>query len=213
MTPATVFDLDGTLTDSLELVTGSYIDTIREFGGPKVTPEEIEEIWHLGPTPVVMEHFLGRPTPAAVSRFIERIATSSAQVRPFPGVVRLLSTLAELGHSLGVVTNATRANADAVLAASGLDQLIDTVVCSDEAKPKPAPDGLLSIIESLGSTPTESVYIGDSWVDLACAAKAGVRAIHATWAADGTCTLTHPHECVADLALILRGWPTPDRAV
>jgi HAD superfamily hydrolase (TIGR01509 family) len=202
VTRATVFDLDGTLTDSLDLVVGSYVETIREFGGPEVTSEEVQAVWHMGPTPVVLEHFLGCPAPAAVARFVERVATAPTGVRPFPGVVRLLSTLAERGHRSGVVTNATRANADAVLAASGLDQFVDAVVCADEAEPKPAPDGLLSVIESLGSTPAESVYVGDSWVDLACAANAGVRAIHVTWATGGACALTDPHECVPDLALL-----------
>ena len=65
---AVVFDLDGTLADTMALAPQAYADTITCLGGPKVSPGEVAADWNIGSTRVVLKHFLGRP---ATSRDVD----------------------------------------------------------------------------------------------------------------------------------------------
>lgn len=192
---AVVFDLDGTLVDSLDLVTHAYLGTIAAYGGPRISRTDLEAVWHIGPTPTIIEHFLARPAPEAVGHFQRVIREGSMSLSPFPGVMKLLTGLASDRVELGVVTNASRVNAEAVLAATGIGPLIAVTVCADEADPKPSPSGLLAALAALGAAPERSTYIGDSWVDLACARAAGVAGVHAGWGQPRGCRLAAQHEC------------------
>jgi phosphoglycolate phosphatase-like HAD superfamily hydrolase len=58
---AVVFDLDGTLVDTTELIVNTYVKTIRLLGGPEVTTNDILSNFNIGPTPVLLKHFLSRP--------------------------------------------------------------------------------------------------------------------------------------------------------
>ena len=96
----------------------------------------------------------------------------------YPAVVETLTQLRDLGCRLGVCTNKPISPTRAVLAALGLDTLIEAVVGGDLLpQRKPAPEPLLAVIRALGGTPDNAVLIGDSAVDLACAEAAGVPAI------------------------------------
>jgi phosphoglycolate phosphatase-like HAD superfamily hydrolase len=67
---AVVFDMDGTLLDSVPTVSRAYADAIRSLGGPPVSPDEVVAGWHVGHTELVLAHFLGRTCgPAEVERF------------------------------------------------------------------------------------------------------------------------------------------------
>jgi phosphoglycolate phosphatase-like HAD superfamily hydrolase len=54
---AVVFDLDGTLVDTMACILATYVDTIRSLGGPDITTEDVLGKFHIGPTRVVLEHF------------------------------------------------------------------------------------------------------------------------------------------------------------
>jgi HAD superfamily hydrolase (TIGR01549 family) len=162
-----------------------YADTIRLLGGPEVSASEIIAAWHTGPTPVVLERFLGRPvTPGDLQCYYERFAVRIATVQPFHGVRTMLDTLARQGYALGVFTAATRRAAMSALSAARLDWRFTAVVAGDEIhRPKPAADGLLLACQRLGASEKGSIYVGDAAVDLECARAAGSRAIQAAWSA------------------------------
>ncbi|GIG87938.1 HAD family hydrolase [Plantactinospora endophytica] len=178
-----VFDLDGTLVDTMTITPTVYVDTIRALGGPMVSPATVVASWHVGPTPVVLAHFLGRPASAAdVECFHGLFAAAVSDVRPFPGVLDLADDLGRAGYRLGIFTAATRRTTDLVLATTGLDRSFAVVVCGDEvADPKPAPEGLMLACQRLGVDVAEAAYVGDAEVDLECAEAAGSLAIHARW--------------------------------
>ena len=93
-------------------------------------------------------------------------------------MLETLTHLRGLGCRLGVCTNKPIGPTRSVLAALGLDALIETVVGGDSLpQRKPAPEPLLAVIRALDGTPGDAVLIGDSAVDLACAEAAGVPAI------------------------------------
>jgi HAD superfamily hydrolase (TIGR01509 family) len=178
-----VFDLDGTLLDTMTSAPQAYADTIRALGGPAVSAANVVAAWHVGPTPIVLAHFLGRPaSPEDIECFFRRFRPAVAAVRPFPGVVEMITTLAAAGHRLGIVTSATRRASALTLAATGLDRHFPIVVCGDDVRrPKPDPEGLWLACRRLEARPADAVYLGDADVDLQCAAAAGAMAILATW--------------------------------
>jgi HAD superfamily hydrolase (TIGR01549 family) len=180
---AVVFDLDGTLVDTMTSAPQAYVDTIRSLGGPDVSPSEVVAIWHIGPTQVVLEHFLGRPvSPDDTERFHHHFAGVVATVQPYPGVVGMVDALDRCGHRLGVFTTATRRAAATILTASGLAGYFPVVVGGDDvSRPKPAPDGLELSCLRLGTGVADTVYVGDTAVDLQCADAANASGIHAAW--------------------------------
>jgi HAD superfamily hydrolase (TIGR01549 family) len=182
-TMAVVFDLDGTLVDTMTSAPQTYADTIRSLGGPEVSPSEVVAVWHLGPTPVVLEHFLGRQTSLHdTERFHRHFATVVASVEAFPGVVDMLDALSRTGHRLGVLTTATHRAATSMLTAAGLVGYFPVVVGGDEvSRPKPAPDGLELSCRRLGTGVADAVYVGDAAVDLQCAEAANASGILAAW--------------------------------
>ncbi|AUH39450.1 HAD family hydrolase [Streptomyces sp. CMB-StM0423] len=182
---AVVFDMDGTLLDSVPTVSRAYADAIHSLGGPPVTPDEVVAGWHVGHTELVLAHFLGRACgPAEVERFHAHLDPAIAGLRPFPGIPALLDDLAGAGLRLGVFTAATRRVAASMLAAAGLGMRFEVVVAGDEVdRPKPAPDGLLLAGRRLGVPAGATAYAGDAAVDLGCAHAAGAQGVHAAWGA------------------------------
>jgi HAD superfamily hydrolase (TIGR01549 family) len=178
-----VFDLDGTLLDTMVSVPAGYAATIGALGGPDVSPEQVVAAWHLGPTAVVLAHFVGRPITAEdIECFYRCLQEATDAARPYPGVERLLDALGTDGYQLAVFTSATRRAATAMLAAAGLDGYLPVIVGGDEVPAtKPAPDGLLRACSLLGVSAADVVYVGDAATDLECAAAAGALGIHAAW--------------------------------
>ncbi|WP_063796095.1 HAD family hydrolase [Peterkaempfera griseoplana] len=182
---AVVFDMDGTLLDSVPAVSRAYADAIQSLGGPPVTPDEVVASWHVGHTELVLTHFLGRACGSAeLERFHAHLDRAIAEVRPFPGIPALLDALTEAGLRLGVFTAATRRAATRMLAAAGIDMRFEVLVGGDEVeRPKPAPDGLLLAQRRFGVPAEATAYVGDAEVDLGCARAAGSQGVHAEWGA------------------------------
>ncbi|WP_165964017.1 HAD family hydrolase [Actinomadura sp. KC216] len=182
---AVVFDLDGTLVDTMTSLPEAYVAAIAELGGPELTVDELVGMWHLGPAPALLAHILGRAvTDDETERLYEHAAAAVESARPFPGVRELLRALRDDGVLLAVYTSATRRIADPMLAGSGLDGYFPVVVTGDQvADPKPAPDGLLHACRLLGVSASETAYVGDSETDLGCARAAGAAPVHARWSA------------------------------
>lgn len=180
---AVVFDLDGTLLDTMTSVPLAYAQAIRERGGPGLTPDQVVAAWHVGPAPVVLAHFLGRAvTDGDLECFHDRIEVAAESARPFAGIAELLQALRCEGHALAVFTSATGRIAAPMLAGTGLREYFPIVVTGDMvASPKPAPDGLLDTCRLLGVPATATAYVGDSSTDLRCAQTAGAMPIHARW--------------------------------
>ena len=102
-----MFDLDGTLVDTMAAIPQAYADTIRDLGGPDVTTADVLAAFRVGPTPMLLAHFLGRPVDAhEVGRFFERYEDGVAGTQPLPGAVDLVDALVADGHLLAVVTSA-----------------------------------------------------------------------------------------------------------
>lgn len=202
---AVVFDLDGTLLDTMTSMPSAYADTIRSLGGPGLSRPDIVRAWHLGPTPAILAHFLGRPATADdLACFDRHVEAAIATARPFPGVLDMLTALDHAGHRLGLFTGASRRATDLMLAVTGIDQFFPTVVCGDEvSRTKPAPDGLELACRRMDVPTTDTIYVGDADVDLQCARSAGALGIHAVWGGPATSggrssgTARYPRDVIA----------------
>lgn len=151
---AVVFDLDGTLVDTMRSAPQAYVDTIRAMGGPVVEPADAIATWQIGATPTVIAHFLGRPvTPADMACYYEHAEPATGEARPFPGAGQLLDLLRGDGYQVAVYTSAGQRVAAGVLAT-----YFPVVVCGDQVRePKPAAEGLVRVCEHLGSRPAGTV--------------------------------------------------------
>jgi phosphoglycolate phosphatase len=178
-----VFDLDGTLVDSAPDIAAAVNALFAELELPAVELALIRRMIGDG-APVLLERALSHvgATHTATDlmpRFSVHYGDNAVRLTTvYPAVVETLTHLRRVGCRLGVCTNKPIGPTRAVLAALGLDALIEAVVGGDSmTQRKPAPEPLLAVIGALGGTPESAVLIGDSAVDLACAEAAGVPAI------------------------------------
>ena len=180
---AVVFDLDGTLVDTMVSVPQAYVDTVRRLGGPPVAADHVVAVWNLGPTPAVLEHLVGRPmTQPDIDVFFEELDRAASRAAPFDGIVDLLDELDQLGLPAAVLTNATHRGARQLLAATGLDDRFGLVLGADQTpRLKPHPDGLLLVCERLEVDPDRVAFVGDAQSDIDAANNAGAVAVAAGW--------------------------------
>jgi pyrophosphatase PpaX len=179
-----LFDLDGTLIDSIELILRSYRHTLRVHRGH----EPPDEVWMTGlgtPLWVQFRHFSDDPAEieAMVATYrAYNLAHHDELVRPYEGVVDAVRALKRRGKTLGLVTSKTRSGAVRGLELVALADAFDAIVGSDEVtQPKPHPEPVLTALQRLGAAAGDAVFIGDSRHDIECGRAAGVKTAAVLW--------------------------------
>lgn len=181
---AFLFDLDGTLIDSVELILSSYRHTMQVHRGT-VPPDGL---WLAGlgtPITVQFRHFTNDPAEieAMVTTYrAHNHAHHDRLVREYPGVGEALTGLHGRGRRLAVVTSKLRETARRGLERCGLSRFFDVLVCADDVtKPKPDPEPVHRALECLGVGAERAVFVGDSSHDMKAGRAAGVRTAAALW--------------------------------
>lgn len=179
-----LFDLDGTLVDSVPDLTGALNEVLGERGHAALNPEEVKPMIGDGVPMLVTRAFAARGGDAAeaaamLPRYIAVYEASATNLtRPYPGVTDTLADLRRQGYRIAVCTNKLQRAAENVLAGLGLAALCDGLAGGDRYKvKKPDPGHLLRLIDEMGGSPRRSAMIGDSENDIAAARAAGVPAI------------------------------------
>lgn len=179
---AVIFDMDGTLVQSHEVITDAYAATLEELGAEFRSRQEIAQAFPLGPAAAVLSRLLGRlASDDELESYLRHLGRRARLVRPYPGVV---ATLAALGRRvpLGVFSGASTRSCEIILQATLLRPYFVAIVGGDLVeRPKPAPDGILATCAHLGLSPTEVAYVGDSRLDLDAARAAAALAVAAAW--------------------------------
>lgn len=181
-----VFDLDGTLLDTLADLHASVNAALEKFSFPCRTQEEVRAFVGNG-IALLMKRAIGKETPVfdeALAAFKTHYGEHCAdKTRPYAGIVPLLEELRARGIRTAVVSN----KADFAvkkLAEHYFGGLLSAAVGEDEEhgiRKKPAPDSLFSVLEALGADKSKTAYVGDSEVDIQTAKNAGVDCISVTW--------------------------------
>ena len=182
--PAVLFDLDGTLIDSIELILNSarFAFEGRTFG----VPSDAEWLSGVGMPLVDMFRRYARDSAdveALLARYREyQMPNHDRLVRAYDGVVETVLGLRAARHPLAVVTSKTEALAQRGIDLVGIGSCFDVVIgCDTTTRHKPHPEPVLVALQRLGREPGEAVFIGDSVHDMAAGNAAGVATIAALW--------------------------------
>lgn len=200
MKHALLFDLDGTLTDTLPLYLKSYDLALTEQGIHLTDKAIVDNCF--GKTEEIICNRLGIPkaTKQFQETYFNGVRNHYIKGRLFPGVSECLSLAKEKGLKLGIISFAYNWYVDEMVKSLDLNSYFDVIIGhNDVAKPKPDPEAVLQACQKIDVAPTDSIMIGDSSSDIVMGNSAGC-----------TTVLFHPKNyCLFyDLATLKKSSPT-----
>mgnify|MGYP003576041919 CR=1 FL=1 len=183
-TAAVLFDLDGTLIDSIELILRSMRHAFAARGAR--VPSDAEWLAGVGtPLPAMFAQFADGEAQVAdlIASYREfQLAHHDLLVRGYDALEETLMVLREKGHPLGVVTSKSDWLARKGLEHVGVAHLFDTIVgCDSCTRHKPHPEPVLIALDRLGCAASRAVFVGDSVHDIEAGNAAGVVTVAALW--------------------------------
>ncbi len=186
---ACIFDLDGTLTNTLESMTYSVNLTLKEMGLSQITKDQCRMFVGNGARVLIEESLKVSGDPKA-SRIEEgmkiygRIFDQNCtyHVTPYEGIPEMLKALKDRGIHLAVLSNKPDRQTVKVVKEIFGDNIFDYAQGQkDGIRRKPAPDGVWYLMEQMQVSKEECLYIGDSEVDAATGKNAGLKTIGVLW--------------------------------
>lgn len=184
--PLVIFDLDGTILDTLEDLHESVNTSMDAFAMPHRSLAEVRSFVGNGIRRLI-ELSVPENTPAVIVDQVQQVFSThykqhcNDKTRPYDGIPELIRDLRNAGHKTAVVSNKDD-YAVRTLCERHFPGLFDAVVGSrDGVRKKPAPDSVNEVLFQLGFSSGEAIYIGDSEVDLQTANNAGITLITVAW--------------------------------
>jgi pyrophosphatase PpaX len=186
LVPAVLFDLDGTVIDSLARILNSARYAFQKLGREAPSDEE----WTAGIGIPLFTMFGRYARDAADQRALiaayreYQLEHHDRLVRCYDAVVDTVGEIRARGHEIAIVTSKSEYLSLRALALVGLVRHVDTVVgCDATTRHKPDPEPVRLALHRLGRAPHEAVFVGDSVHDLLAGNAAGVRTFAALWGA------------------------------
>ncbi len=181
MTRAVLFDLDGTLVDSVGLIDEAFRYACRTVLGRDPSEAEVFARWG-EPLPARFTALAPDRVEALVAEYTQYYEAHLHRLRSFPGVEEMLRGLRACGCRLGVVTSKRRRTTEATLRQVGLEGVFEVVVSAEDVgRPKPAPDPVRTALWLLQTPAGRAWMVGDGVFDLQAGRAAGVRTVAALW--------------------------------
>ena len=186
MTDTIIFDLDGTLLDTLDDLSDSVNYALEHHGLPVRTKAEIRRFLGNGIRNLVLQ---SAPSGLEDPVFEQVFSTFKShymvhcldKTHPYKGILELLQALSEKGYKMAIVSNKVH-DAVSELNQRFFSQYIHVAIGeSTGVRRKPAPDTVLAALEKLGSQAEHAVYIGDSEVDYQTSLNAHLPCISVLW--------------------------------
>jgi pyrophosphatase PpaX len=179
-----LFDLDGTLIDSIGLILESFHHTLAALG----LPPQPDEVYLAGVgTPLRDQLGAWAKDEAMLDALVETyrahyVANHDGRVRAYPGAAEAVRALGGAGVRLGVVTSKNRQGTRRGLRAAGIEDAIEVLVCADDVeRAKPHRDPVDRAVALLGAQREATLFVGDSVHDMLSGRAAEVRTGAALW--------------------------------
>lgn len=181
-----LFDLDGTLLDTLTDLSNAVNYALRSHNLPERSPQEIRQFLGNGirnlvkaAVPPTLEEAAFEPVFATFRQYYMEHCLDFTQ--PYPGIMETLQALHERGTRMAIISNKLQP-AVTELNNRFFRQYIDIAVGESETvRRKPNPDAVLCALDALDSNKATALYVGDSEVDVETARRAGLRCACVTW--------------------------------
>jgi pyrophosphatase PpaX len=181
-----LFDLDGTLVDSIELIVAAAMNAFASRPGPSPTEAQIRNT--IGrPLPTTFGPWLvdDDDLPFLISKYREyQLEHHDRLTNAYDGIVDAVAALDAAGCAMGIVTSKVGFMAERALVHTGLAPYMRCVIASDSTtRHKPEPEPVLLALDRLNSEPSNAWFVGDSPYDMQAGRAAGVRALGVAWGA------------------------------
>jgi len=185
---AVIFDLDGTLLDTIDDIADSMNNVLRRHGFTQHTKEKYKLFVGDGAAALVDRATGGSISDKQLLMQLENEYRAEYSVLktnktvPYYGMAELLSILTKRGVKIAVLSNKPHNASVEVIADYFPGVHFDAVIGQRAGRPvKPSPDGVMEILEILGVAREEVLYVGDTGTDMLTAAAAGLKAVGALW--------------------------------
>ncbi len=182
-----LFDFDGTLVNTNDVILASWQHTYRHYTGKEESIEKITECFG-EPLLLTMAREFPGVDPEESAEVYRNFQKENADelVTIFPGIEVMLQDLKAKGYRLAIVTSRTRESAQRYLDMFGMASYFDDMVsCEDTDIHKPNPEPILLCMQKLGVSREDCIMIGDSPFDIKCANNAGVLSVLVAWRITG----------------------------
>lgn len=206
---AVIFDLDGTLLDTLDDLAHSMNHVLERFGFPTHPVEEYQYLVGEGASILAKrvvpdDHRNGETEAKILTAYLEEYAVHwNVYSRPYPGIVDLLTELNRLGIPIAVLSNKpdrfTRQCVAVLLEGIEFNEVVGD---RPGKKRKPDPEGALELARILDVLPSQCLYVGDTATDMQTAVASGMKPVGVSWG------FRSPDELVANGAEILLDHPS-----
>lgn len=181
-----LFDLDGTLIDTNELIISSYLHTLNKYYPNKYHREDV--LPFMGPPLYEAFGSVDQDRTEEMIREYRRYNHEKHDllVKEFPGVNQTMEILKEKGFKLGIVTTKLLDTVQKGLRLTKLDPYFETIVALDHvSKTKPDPESIFKALEQLDSSKERAIMVGDNYHDILAGKNAGTKTAGVAWTAKG----------------------------
>lgn len=181
-----VFDLDGTLLDTLGDLAGSVNYALRKHGLPECSLQEVRSFLGNGIVRLMQGAVKNAVQGAAFEEVFQTFRSHYLEhcldtTQPYPGILPMMEKLREAGVKMAIVSNKLHPAVQELSRRFFAELVTSAVGESETVRRKPNPDGVLRALKEMGSRPEEAVYVGDSEVDWETARNAGLRCALVCW--------------------------------
>lgn len=179
-----VFDFDGTIMNTNDVVIASWKHAYKTIKGIEVPEEKIIETFG-EPILISMEREFPEMTPNEAVEIYRKYQEEHKDrlVKLFPGMDQLCKEVKARGYKTAIVTSRTRNSLIGYLTKFNMLEDFDVIVTCDDTKVhKPDPEPMLIALDKMGTKPEEALMVGDSMYDILCAKNAGCQSVLVGWA-------------------------------
>lgn len=181
-----IFDLDGTLIDSLSDLADATNHMLTSLGRPRIEQDAVRSLVGQGARRLVERALAGasgEEVEQGLALFLDYNYRHIAdRTVPYPGVRETLDTLKGRGMRMAIISNKNVALCREVVSALGIDRYFEEILGADSLPfRKPSPEPVLKLLADFGVAPERAALVGDSINDIAAGKGAGVRTVGCTW--------------------------------